>query len=114
MSIPDGQLSEAFCRLAELASALGVKSINKLPACWEVQVDGRWWVAMNGHGEAVKASDGADVPPYSAWITFNGWPAGVLSPVGGVIAAGSAANEDTFIDALKVRIATEGVEVRQL
>ena len=112
MAIPDGKLSEAFVRVAELARALGVRDINQLPGCWEVQVDGRWWLAMNGHGHMVKASDDAEVPPYSAWIKFNGWPAGVISPTGGVIAAGRLANEDIFIAALKDRVVREGVAVR--
>lgn len=107
MGIPDGQVSEAFVRIAELAAALGVKDINQLPGCWEVQVDGRWWLAMNGHSHMVKASDDAEVPAFSAWVKFNGWPAGMVSPSGGIIAAGRSANEDTLIAALKDRVVRE-------
>ena len=33
------QVCEAFARLAELGGALGVKDINRLPGCWEHQID---------------------------------------------------------------------------
>lgn len=98
-------LCEAFVAMAELAQALGVSHINNLPGCWEHQVDERWWLAMNGHNEPRVNSDGFEVSPFSAVLKFNGWPAGIVEPGGGVIAAGEAANEDTFIEAL--RAATE-------
>lgn len=39
--------------------------------------------------------------PVQAKIKFNGWPAGVIDPLGGIIAAGQAANEDSFIAAIE-------------
>ena len=83
------------------AAAKGAKNIFQLPGCWESDVDGHWWIAINGHTETVSSSRGQDVPPFSVVIEFNGWPAGIIGPDGGVIAAGGAANEDTFIAALK-------------
>lgn len=38
---------------------------------------------------------------YQAKIKYNGWPAGIIDPRGGVIAAGEAANEDAFIAAIE-------------
>ena len=36
------------------------------------------------------------------YVEYNGFPAGLLTPMGdGCIAAGEAANEDTFIAALR-------------
>jgi len=96
----DLQVKEAFVRIAELAGALGVENIGTLPACWEHQVDKRWWIAVNAHKEEIKDSHGATVPSFCAVIEYNGWPAGIIGPGEGIIAAGSMANEDTFIAAL--------------
>lgn len=38
-------------------------------------------------------------------IEFNGWPAGVASGAGGIIAAGELANEETFVAALQEGLA---------
>ena len=92
-------VAEAFYRLAVLGNAQGVV-LNKLPGCWEVQLDKQWRVAVNGHKEAIKESGGREVPPYHAYVEYNGWPAGFLNPRGGTIAAGSCANEDAFIEAI--------------
>jgi hypothetical protein len=95
------QLSEAFLEIANLGFRLGIESINKLPGCWEHQVDQHWWIAVNGHKEPIVCSAGATVLPYSAYVQFNGWPTGLIDPSGGIFAAGEAANEDNFINALK-------------
>ena len=95
-------ISEAFMEIVELAGRLGVSRIDKIPGCWEVDVDGRWWVAVNGHREPTKCSRASTpLEPFEAYVEFNGWPAGGLTPAGGWIAAGGVANEDTFIEALK-------------
>jgi hypothetical protein len=94
-------MSEAFCEMIELTRRLGVVNIKNLPGCWEHQVDAQWHIAVNGQPQTVKASNGAEVPPYTMYVTYNGWPAGLISPNSGWIAAGAGANEDTFIAALK-------------
>jgi hypothetical protein len=104
MADPDDTVTEAFGKIAKLAVLLGVKNIRELSGCWELQIDEHWWIAVNGHREPVKNSLGDDVPPFEAYIQFNDWPAGLISPRGGIIAAGSCANENTFIDALDRRI----------
>ena len=87
--------------LLNLAERLGVASINKLPACWELQIDAHWWIAMNGHNYRIACSKGVEVNPFECYVEFNGFPAGSCGLNGGVIAAGSAANEDSFIAALR-------------
>jgi len=77
-------LSEAFLEIANLAERLGVSEINKLPGCWEHQIDQRWWIAVNSHGFESECSMGTKVPPLSAYVQFNGWPAGIINPYGGV------------------------------
>ncbi|MOA58861.1 hypothetical protein D3C78_1833450 [compost metagenome] len=41
------------------------------------------------------------IPSYHAAVEYNGWPAGIIGYEGGVIAAGEAASEESFIEALK-------------
>ena len=90
----------ALVRIAELAAKDGAVPINGLPGCWERVIDGDWTVAVNGHPEAVKHGD-VTVPPFEAYVTFRGWPAGFVGPFGGVLAAGSAGNEDALIAAIE-------------
>jgi hypothetical protein len=97
-----------FEAIIEMCDRLGVQGIGSFPGCWEYEIDKHWWVAVNGHTEPVKALSptdvkydrpGTDVPPFTAYVEFNGWPAGLIDPTGGVLAAGAAANEATFIEA---------------
>ena len=99
-------MSEAFLLLVDYCERQEAVPLNQWPGCWESQIDERWHVSINGHREAMRDSLGGDVPPFSAAIQFNGWPAGIINPYGGVIAAGELANEDTLIDALKATGAT--------
>lgn len=95
-------------RVAELATALGVRAIHRLPGCWEYQIDEQWWIAINGHDEPVTCSTGARVDPFHIFVTYNGWPAGILTPFAGTLAAGAAANEETFIAAIEAAIRRAG------
>lgn len=96
------QYCEAFVRLMELGFALGVRDINKLPGCWELQVDDNWWIAVNaGHDTPIECSHRVMVDPFVCYVEFNDFPAGFFNAAGGTIAAGEAANERSFIQALK-------------
>ena len=94
-------LSVIFAEVVDLAGRMGVKRIDKLPACWEVDLGGGWWFAVNGHTKPVKCSRGPVVDPVHCYVEFHGWPAGLVTPGGGTIAAGELANEDTLIAALR-------------
>lgn len=83
--------------LAPLAQRLGVSNISALPGCWEVQVDPRWYFAVNPHLEPVICSEGVTVEPGFAYVQFNGFPAGVVGIDGeGTFAAGDEANLQAF------------------
>jgi hypothetical protein len=101
MAMISEQISEAMAAVMELAHRRGVTKINELPGCWEIQVDSAWWLAVNGHRETTKCSKGTEVLPFHAYVEFNGWPAGIFNPYGGTMAAGTVANEDAFIAAVK-------------
>ena len=101
------QVPEAMMAICELGLAVGAAPLNKHAGCWELRIDEQWEIAMNGHDSPTKCSYGCDVPPFAVYVQFNGWPAGVIHPTGGWIAAGEVANEDAFIAAVRRR--TEAV-----
>lgn len=74
------------------------KPLDIRPEVWD---DGGH-VKLNGHAEMI---DG--VPPYSAMLTLNEWPAGCIDPAGGVMI--SPGGEDAFIAACEaaLSVATE-------
>ncbi len=95
---------EAFAAIADLCLALDAAPANRYPGCWELRLDEHWEIAFNGHGESVRSSHGVAVEPYHCYVQFNGWPAGVFGPLGGTIAAGELANEETFLAAVRSRM----------
>lgn len=97
-----GPIAEAFIAVVELAESLGVSHLNELPGLWTIDVDSQWSISVNGHKEPI-----GHVPPYHVEVAFNGWPAGLFSPAGGWIAAGEAANERAFVEAVWARIKKE-------
>lgn len=99
-------ICEAFAVIADLCIALGEEPLTKHPGCWECVIDARWKIAVNGHPKAQKCSlSEIPIEPFHCYVEYNGWPAGIFNPYGGTIAAGEAANEHTFIAALRERIA---------
>lgn len=105
MAIEGAQpLSEVMVLVAQLAEHDHVRAFE-IPGCWERKLDQRWTIALNAHGTDQEYGD-VTVPPFNAYLVYNGWPAGFVDPFGGVMAAGAAANEDTLIEALKVAIAS--------
>ena len=99
------EFSEAFMEAGDWAYKQGARNIKALPGAWVGKVDENWMIAVNGHAEEVKCEPegtmGADIPPYSMAVWWNGWLAGIFNAAGGAMAAGELANEDTFIAALK-------------
>lgn len=103
------QLCTIMEPLLELVQAHEVTNIKDLPGAWECKVDDTWYVACNGHDELLSVEPpgtmGADIPPYYFAIWYNGWLAGVFHPYGGIFAAGTGANEETFTVAVQRHIA---------
>ena len=101
-----GDYSEAFVLLAELAAKLGATPLNQHPGCWEHEL-GPWHFAINAHREDRVARDGATVPPFHALVTWEGWPAALMSPRGGVVLAGrdGVSAEGDLIAALREALA---------
>ena len=87
-----------------LAKADGVMPLNQFAGCWYRRLDEKWAIAINAHYEEIEhpfADCPHKVPPFSIFVLFNGWPAGVIDPYSASIAAGAIANIDTFVAALR-------------
>jgi len=98
-------ISTTFMAIADYAIKTGQVPIkNKM---WIVKLDEHWEFAVNGFNEEREtgpfgqAQASHSIPPFTVYVEFNGWPAGFINPYSGVFAAGSAANEKEFCDALK-------------
>lgn len=88
------RVSEAFFLCVDLAMKQGNKNIkDKLV---DVTVDETWSFRVNGH-----AVEKDKIPAYHLSLSFNGWPAGIFGPKGGIIAADEAANEEALVAALR-------------
>lgn len=92
-----GRIWEAIFKLAKYDN---LSKTNELPGCWERTIDDRWWLALNGHGEATESSRGTTVSPYSCYIECDGWPAAVIDWHSVEFCAGETANADTFCAAI--------------
>ena len=95
------RITAAFAAVVELALALDVGKLDELDGCWEHQVDDAWHISLNGHNREWRDSGGVELPPFACYVSFNGWPAGIVAPCGGALAVGEAANEQAFIAAVK-------------
>lgn len=81
-------------RIADQEGALPIRD-----KVWTCKVDEQWTFKINGHKEEMEK-----IPAFHMFVEYNGWPAGLVSSYGGIIAAGNAANEQTFIDALNKKL----------
>ena len=99
-------MTDLMLKIIDLAEALKVIPINAHPDCWECKIDKRWTIAVNGHREPKMWND-IVIQPFHVYVEYNGFPAGIISSAGGIIAAGSLANEKTLMEAINKRIKDE-------
>ncbi len=93
-----------FDAILAYAKRASVAAISQRAGCWEVDVDERWWFAVNGHITSQPCSRGPFVEPFDVYIEYNGWPAAVLDVNGsGEFAAGEVANAVAFVAALEAK-----------
>ncbi len=97
----------AVALICDLHKKDGGPPVGKLPGLWHRKVDRRWSIWVNGHMEPMKMDGRIAIAPGDCYVEFNGWPAGSFSMIHGegVLAAGAAANYETFCAALKNAIA---------
>lgn len=89
------QITESFFLIAQ---RLGREHGKPLPkTLLEVgDDDSGWKVKFNATGKPID-----DISQYNAIVFWYGLPAGIITPKGGYIAAGEAANEDTLCEWLQ-------------
>jgi hypothetical protein len=84
----------------------GATSIAMKEGLWENKVDEHWVVKCNGKPHKVD-----NIPAFSWYIEFNGWPAGIMSIMGdGVLCAGEAGNEENLRQALLNNVANSLIQ----
>lgn len=84
-------MNELWFRIAtKFGDLVGRPLPNKILSCGDPNTG--WGVLLNSTSAEL---DG--VGPFEAHITWNGWPAGVISMNSGIIAAGELANEEAFV-----------------
>jgi len=99
-----GPITEVFDLIALLAIKLESAPMTRWPAGWTCKVDEHWTITLNGNETPLHRDDGVAIPPFHCFAEFNGWPAGLFSPFGGLIAAGVAANEEALMAAIRARL----------
>ena len=88
----------------DLLAQLGIQDgVAPLRGPYVRQIDEHWRVCLNPD-EAPYHWGGFTIPRFHCAIEFNGWPAGLLNPFEGTIAAGKVANEEALIAALRAAI----------
>lgn len=80
-------LNLAFVALADLCLSRGRTNLStETPAgeCVAIPIDTTWNAWLNPHGEeSLTEEGGVPVPPFSAYVTYNGWPWGLFDSFGG-------------------------------
>jgi hypothetical protein len=84
------QICELWATIIERMAAVHGAPLPKTKLKLGSQSKG-WFVMLNNTGAEVD-----DVPEFSVFVEWNGFPAGIIDQFGGVLAAGDAANEDAF------------------
>ena len=108
MSAHDPEISLVYSLIVDLGVKDDVAPMPlKVSGCWERIVDDNWTVVLNGH-RTPQRHNGTMVQPYHCHVYWNGWPAGILTPFDGVLAAHpdqAGANEEHLIRALQAALA---------
>ncbi len=88
-------MSEVFLRIAErMGREYGVPLPKRLLEVGNPDVG--WHVVLNPTDTSI-----GEVESFAAHACWNGWPAGIIDPDGGVLAAGELANERTLLSWLE-------------
>ncbi len=85
-------ISKAFFEAADLFGKIfGVPLPKRILELGNAECG--WGMKLNPTDEKIDS-----VPPFELALLWYGFPSGVITVSGGVIAVGEAANEDTFIE----------------
>jgi hypothetical protein len=95
------RVSLAMAAVGRLHKRLGLDPISELPGCWEVQVDDRWWFAVNGLRYDAPCSRDILVPPKHLVVTWRQFPVATCSRYSGDWVNRPGVTEDDFIAAVR-------------
>ena len=103
---------DAFTSIMDLLEFHKVSNINELPGVYQLRIDERWHLAINGKESEIEVelekSMPVKIPPYNFCVWHNGWLAGLFDPInGGFFAAGDVVNEEEFCRAIEEYIDKE-------
>lgn len=105
-SIPELDEMDRFWNLAaQLRKKDRVPPPGKIEGLWIRKIDERWLMKANGHKEVIDL-----VPPFSIYVEFQGWPAGMIDPNGATFANGKIANLKLFNDAIEAALRNDTPE----
>lgn len=101
--------------VTKLLQFLEVSRIDLLPGAYELKIDEKWYLAVNGQDRTVEVEPEGmmkmGIAPYNFCIWYNGWLAGLFDLInGGIFAAGTGANEETFCETVNDFITKKGIE----
>jgi len=70
-------LEDVFVKLLELAHVRGLRDFEKVPGCFELQVNSEWAIVLNPHRVTTSSSAGVDLPPWHMTIEKKGVYVGI-------------------------------------
>ena len=92
----------AWVGCCALAMKDGIIPASSAPGGVYERKVGEWRIFLNGSpDDKPKTDKHPALPKFAVYVEYNGWPAGIIDPGSGIIAAGEAANEDSFIAAIE-------------
>ena len=101
-------IAYVFGLIMDLAEHDGITYFpDQMSGLWVRKIDANWTIILNGQ-RTPRMHGAIEVQPYHCWVEWNGWPAGIIGPFGGTLAAhpdDEGANEDHLIRALKGALA---------
>ena len=110
--IPEELFEQIWDALIKLAKSREAIPLNKYRDCWYTRLNEQWELAANSHREPKECErfdPPVTIPPFHFYAAFNGWPAAMISAAHAEIAAGTAANADTLLQAIKMAIGNASI-----
>ncbi|PCJ11113.1 MAG: hypothetical protein COB04_19610 [Gammaproteobacteria bacterium] len=74
-------LEDVFVKVLELAHVRGLRDLEKVPGCFELQVNSEWAIVFNPHKIPIMLPNGVDLPAWHMVIEKQGDFLGIVNPV---------------------------------
>jgi hypothetical protein len=90
--------------VASLALARDEAPASDCPNCWECQVDGKWFVAVNAHPNPRLNSRGLKIAAYYAYVEFEGQMVGLFASYKGTFSTDERCDIEAFRSAVSEHV----------